>query len=159
MDDRQVTRKAPQRPAWQTLAEFGLSSKDGIEGAAVWQVTRVLDRLGMPPKPVAQINSAVAQAAREVMGRCEASEPRPRLSIRVVGLKFGGNGADNQLTAGRPKPTVGPALPGSCPDEQSWGFFLVGRTAATSMANGGRADYTIDLFIYPEGSYLGQTIF
>lgn len=159
MDEGQVTHKATQRPAWQTLAEFRLSGKSGVEGAAARQVARLLGQLGMPPKAVARINTAVAQAAQQVIERRGASELPLQLSIRVVGLTFGGNGAGNHLAAGRPKPAAEPALPESCPDDQCWGFFLVGRTAITSMANGGHGDYTIELFIYPEGSQLGETIF
>ncbi len=159
MDGKQVTRNALQRPAWRTLAEFRLSGESSIEGAAARQISRILDQLRVPPKAAAQINTAVAQAAREVAERGGASAPPPRLSIRVAGLRFGDNRAGNPRTGQRAKRATEPALPESCPDDQCWGFFLVSRTANTSTTNGGHGDYTIELFLYPEGSQFGEKIF
>jgi hypothetical protein len=143
--------------AWQALEEFVIQGAWTQENQVAEQVARAVQELDIAPVHLERIQAAVTQTLLNSIEHVGHRQSSTRVCIRLM---------DPAGTA-----TVQPDLTVSEEQDEdsernrlmsvdgenslsrrSWGFFLVRRADDNPEAEGNETNYTIELFIYPEGN-------
>jgi hypothetical protein len=152
-----VRKGFPAPYDWRLLAEFNLDGDRGAkelsaDGAAA--VAACVQPLHVPEVRLKRIQTAVKEAAHNLLRREGAGQPSFPLKIRV--LVPDGNEASVSDSSER---RISPATPPG----RGWGFFLVEKMAGSPLLTGSLDKFnnlppagegtchTVELFLYLEG--------
>lgn len=116
---------------WQLLAQVVLPGGTGSADRAADLAVEAVRHLNLPPAQTQLIREVVADAAHQFHARRNAPEPALPISVTL-------------LVRGRPA--------GGAPERQGWGCFVIKHLADGASATATDARYTIELYLYPEGS-------
>jgi len=146
--------------AWQTLAEFNLSSQLGADRLARDDVAAAVRPLNLSPADLERLKTAVAEAvlnAIEHGNRYRSDLPvtiRFRVSYMAVAVQITDQG--NVPIRDPETPDLSAKVSEQGPP-QGWGFFLIERMVDDIQIISNGIHHSIELFLYLESMYTTKT--
>lgn len=140
---------------WELLSDFSVPSEQGNERLAMRQVTEVIQPLGLPPRSLDQLKTAVAEATMNAMEHGNKYQAEVPVLLQV--LRSDASVLVRISDQGDPAPADAPEAPNleakldNRQTPRGWGLFLIHNMVdemnVTNDANG----HTIELVMHLKG--------
>jgi serine phosphatase RsbU (regulator of sigma subunit)/anti-sigma regulatory factor (Ser/Thr protein kinase) len=152
----------PHPVGWRTLADLALPSEPGNERIVMEQVGELVSGLGLPPRRLERLKTAVAEATMNAIEHGNQNRPELLVSIQVrvsaseLAVTIVDQGGATPIAASET-----PDLYAKLEGEQSprgWGLFLIKSMVDEMRVSGDERHHRIELIMHLEGaSNAGQT--
>lgn len=148
---------------WELLSDFSVPSEQGNERLAMRQVTEVVQPLGLPPRSLDQLKTAVAEATMNAMEHGNKYQAEVPVLLQV--LRSDTSVLVRISDQGDPAPAdalEAPNLEAKLENRQTprgWGLFLIHNMVDEMKVTNDASGHTIELVMHLKGDgHAGQTV-
>lgn len=141
---------------WRTLSEFRLSSEPGNEREAMDRVVEAVWGLGLDPRSLERLKTAVSEATMNAMEHGNEYRPEVPVTVRVLAsgeelsVLITDQGGDPVPAPGAEAPDLEAKLEG-LQTTRGWGLFLIQNMVDEMHVTTDDAHHTVELVLHLKG--------
>ena len=150
-----VPQPSGRDASWRTLAELSVPSEPGNERRATDQVAEAVGPLGLEPRRLEKLKTAVAEATMNAMEHGNRYRPETPVVIEVlaseedVSVRITDEGESPVPSPESQSPDLEAKLEG-LQTPRGWGLFLIKNMVDEMRVTGDEAHHTVELVLHLE---------